>query len=142
LALATTAIGHGRRAAEAIDRNLRGEEPPAANEMPVILLERMRLDLYEKQERGNPPVAPVEERLATMDAEVNLPMAQEKAIEETKRCMSCGFCFDCEKCWLYCQDQSIDKPAEKGVLYTFKLQNCTGCKKCAEECPCGFVDML
>jgi Fe-S-cluster-containing hydrogenase component 2 len=31
---------------------------------------------------------------------------------------------------------------EKGVIYSFKLENCTGCKKCSEECPCGFIDML
>ena len=37
---------------------------------------------------------------------------------------------------------AIDKPLEKGLLYKFKLENCTGCKKCAEECPCGFIDML
>jgi Pyruvate/2-oxoacid:ferredoxin oxidoreductase delta subunit len=55
--------------------------------------------------------------------------------------MSCGYCFDCEKCWMYCQDSAIDRPAQKGDLYIFKLQNCTGCKKCAEICPCGFIDM-
>jgi len=56
--------------------------------------------------------------------------------------MSCGYCFDCEKCWLFCQDQAVIKPPEKGQLYTYKMENCTGCKKCAEECPCGFIDML
>ena len=39
------------------------------------------------------------------------------------------------------QDQAIEKPLEKGVLYPFKLQNCTGCSKCAEICPCGFIEM-
>jgi Pyruvate/2-oxoacid:ferredoxin oxidoreductase delta subunit len=43
---------------------------------------------------------------------------------------------------MFCQDQAIDKPMAKGQLYSFKLQNCTGCKKCAEECPCGYIDML
>jgi ornithine cyclodeaminase len=33
-------------------------------------------------------------------------------------------------------------PVTDGQLYSFKLENCTGCKKCAEECPCGFIDML
>jgi Fe-S-cluster-containing hydrogenase component 2 len=42
---------------------------------------------------------------------------------------------------MYCQDQAIEKPLEKGVLYPFKLTNCTGCKKCAEICPCGFIEM-
>jgi len=142
LALVTTAVGQGRHAAEAIDRNLRGAEPEQGEEMPIVKPDRLRLDHYEKMERGEVGTIPVEQRLAGMETEVNLPLSQEQAIEESKRCMSCGFCFDCEKCWLYCQDQAIDKPMEKGVLYSFKMPNCTGCKKCAEECPCGFIDML
>ena len=142
LALATTAIGQGRRAAESIDLRFRGRQRPQEEEMPLIQTDRMRLDHYEKMERAPAVKLPPEERLAGMETEVNLPMSREQVIEETKRCMSCGFCFDCEKCWLFCQDQAVDKPLQKGVLYTFKMQNCTGCKKCAEECPCGFIDML
>ena len=142
LALVTTAIGHGRRAAEAIDGQLRGEEPPRDGEMPPIKTDRMRLDHYEKVDSGKTEKLSVEKRLAGMEAEVSPTASQELAIKETQRCMSCGFCFDCEKCWLFCQDQAVDKPMEKGVIYSFKMQNCTGCKKCAEECPCGFIDML
>ena len=75
------------------------------------------------------------------DREVSLGLSREAAILETRRCMSCGYCFDCEKCWMYCQDQAIEKPMQKGVLYGFKLQNCTGCEKCADICPCGFIEM-
>jgi len=142
LALVTTAVGHGRRAAEAIDRHFRGEEEPRDGELPVVKHDRMRLDHYEKAERARTAVLPVEERLAGLETEVNLSASQEQAIAETRRCMSCGYCFDCEKCWLFCQDQAVDKPMQKGVIYKFKLENCTGCKKCAEECPCGFIDML
>ena len=142
LDLATTAIGHGRRAAEAIDRSLRAAEAGNVEEMPVIKTDRMRLDHYEKKDRATPASLTVEERLAEMEKEVNQSYTEEQTIEEAKRCMSCGFCFDCEKCWLFCQDQAVDKPLEKGLLYSFKMQNCTGCKKCAEECPCGFIDML
>lgn len=142
LALATTAIGHGRRAAEAIDRKFRGEEEPRATEMPLVKHDQMRLDHYEKAEPGKSEKLPVEQRIAALETEVSQTVSQEQAIAETKRCMSCGFCFDCEKCWLFCQDQAVNKPFEKGVLYTYKLENCTGCKKCAEECPCGYIDML
>jgi NADPH-dependent glutamate synthase beta subunit-like oxidoreductase len=142
LALVTTAIGQGRRAAEAIDRDLRGAPPPPLEQLPLIKPDRMRLDHYEKKDRAQSTALPVEQRLAGLETEVNLPLSPEQVIAETRRCMSCGFCFDCEKCWLFCQDQAVDKPMQKGVLYTFKLENCTGCKKCAEECPCGFIDML
>jgi NADPH-dependent glutamate synthase beta subunit-like oxidoreductase len=143
LALVTTAIGQGRRAAESIDLGFRGEERTKENETPVIKADKLRLDHYEKTDRAPSAKLPPQQRLAGMETEVSLPMSQERAINEAKRCMSCGFCFDCEKCWLFCQDQAISKPMqEKGALYSFKMENCTGCKKCAEECPCGFIDML
>ncbi|MBN1588226.1 MAG: FAD-dependent oxidoreductase [Pirellulales bacterium] len=142
LALVTTAVGQGRRAAESIDLKLRGEERPKDTDSPLIKTDHMRLDHYEKKDRSHIPKLPPDERLKGMDTEVNLAVPQQQAIAEAQRCMSCGYCFDCEKCWLFCQDQAVAKPMQKGVLYTFKLENCTGCKKCAEECPCGFIDML
>ena len=141
LDLVTTAIGQGRRAAEAIERKLLNAEAKEDG-MPVVRPDRMRLDHYDKTDRNEPAALSVEERLNSVDLEVNKGFTQEQAIAESRRCMSCGFCFDCEKCWLFCQDQAVNKPMEKGVLYSFKMQNCTGCKKCAEECPCGFLDML
>lgn len=140
LALVTDAIGHGRYAAEAIDRRFRGEEKPADNQ-PIIKTDRMQLDHYEKAERAEASTLPVEERFASFDAEANLPLSEAEAIAESKRCMSCGYCMDCEKCWMFCSDQAIEKPMQKGLLYPFKLGNCTGCKKCSEICPCGFIDM-
>jgi Pyruvate/2-oxoacid:ferredoxin oxidoreductase delta subunit len=55
--------------------------------------------------------------------------------------MSCGMCFDCGTCWSFCQDNAIVKPFVKGEIYKVKLEFCTGCKKCFEQCPCGFIDM-
>jgi len=140
LDLVTTAVGHGRRAAEAIERKFLGTAAEPDN-MPVIRTDKMRLDLYEKAERQEPASLGVDERLGEVEKEVNQGLTDEQLIVESRRCMSCGMCFDCEKCWLFCQDQAVDKPLEKGVLYKFKLENCTGCKKCAEECPCGFIEM-
>ncbi len=142
LAIATTAIGQGRNAAESIDSKLKNQAPKVDNSLPIVKTDRMRIDHYEKMERVEPLSLDIDKRLADLEAEVNLSVAQEKILAETKRCMSCGYCFDCEKCWMFCQDSAINKPMQKGELYTFKLENCTGCKKCAEECPCGFIDML
>jgi NADPH-dependent glutamate synthase beta subunit-like oxidoreductase len=142
LDLVTTAVGHGRRAAEAIDRKFLGK-PPEANGMPIIRTDRMRLDHYQQETKVREMAGALDvgQRLRGVDVEVNLGLTQEQVVTESRRCMSCGYCFDCEKCWLFCQDQAVVKPMQKGVLYTFKLENCTGCKKCAEECPCGFIDM-
>ena len=141
LGLVTTAIGHGRRAAEAIDRKFTGR-PAEIDRRPLIRTDKMLLDHYEKQERGVPTAIEVDQRLAALDLEVNLGFNREQAIQEAQRCMSCGYCFDCEKCWMYCQDQAIVKPMQKGQIYSFKMSNCTGCKKCAEICPCGFIEMV
>jgi len=140
LDLVTTAVGHGRRAAEAIERSFLGTAPEK-DEMPVIRSDKMRLDHYEVAERVKAPALSVEERLAAIDIEVSKGLDRDLVVAQARRCMSCGYCFDCEKCWLFCQDQAVSKPMQKGVLYTFKLENCTGCKKCAEECPCGFIEM-
>ena len=141
LDLVTTAVGHGRRAAEAIERNFLGNAAEDDN-MEIVLTDRMHLDQYQKIDRNEPSALELDQRLGDVDAEVNLGFTHDQVIDESRRCMSCGYCFDCEKCWMYCQDQAIDKPMEKGLIYPFKLQNCTGCKKCAEICPCGFIDMV
>jgi formate dehydrogenase beta subunit len=133
-------VGHGRRAAEAIARHFTGT-PRSEDGMTVIRTDRMHLDHYEAAPRQAPAALDVEARLGAVDREVNLGLTTDQVIEESGRCMSCGYCFDCEKCWMYCQDQAIEKPMRRGVLYGWKLQNCTGCKKCAEICPCGFIEM-
>jgi NADPH-dependent glutamate synthase beta subunit-like oxidoreductase/Pyruvate/2-oxoacid:ferredoxin oxidoreductase delta subunit len=140
LDIVTTAIGHGRRAAEAMDHKLRGTEPESSS-LPVIKTDKMRLDHYERAARVEAMSRGVDERLADVDLEVDQTLPADQIVAEARRCMSCGYCFDCEKCWMFCQDSAIDKPLAKGQLYSFKMQNCTGCKKCAEECPCGFIDM-
>jgi|APSaa5957512622_1039677.scaffolds.fasta_scaffold04123_6 NADPH-dependent glutamate synthase beta subunit-like oxidoreductase/Pyruvate/2-oxoacid:ferredoxin oxidoreductase delta subunit len=141
LDLVTTAVGHGRQAAEAIERKFLGEEAKEEN-MPVVRPDRMRLDHYENVERGKAFALGVEERLNSVDVEVNQGFSQEQILAESQRCMSCGLCFHCEKCWLFCQDQAVVKPMDKTELFSFKMENCTGCKKCSEECPCGFIDMV
>ena len=141
LDLVTTAVGHGLRAAEAIVHRFLGTTAED-NGMEIVLTDRMHLDQYQAAPRLEPAALDVDRRLGGVEVEVNQGFTPEQTLAESQRCLSCGHCFDCEKCWMYCQDQAIDKPMEKGLLYTFKLQNCTGCKKCAEICPCGFIDMV
>ena len=140
LALVTDAVGHGRRAAEAIDHGFRGTQAHA-DPRKVIRADKMHLDHYPTIQRQEPNTLGVDERMDRMDREVNLGFTPEQTLLEAQRCMSCGYCFDCEKCWMYCQDSVIDKPMKKGDLYIFKIGNCTGCAKCADICPCGFIEM-
>ncbi|MCK5650466.1 MAG: FAD-dependent oxidoreductase, partial [Gemmatimonadetes bacterium] len=141
LALVTDAVGHGRRAAEAMVKKFTGigMKPDART---VIKTDQMNMQYYRDlpKERNEPPALDLDKRM-DLDTEVNLGLSQEQTVAEAERCMSCGYCFDCENCWLYCSDQAITKPLQKGLLYGWKLENCTGCDKCADICPCGFIEM-
>ncbi|MDI6751797.1 MAG: NAD(P)-binding protein [bacterium] len=128
LGLVTEAIGLGRNAGIAIDDYLRERQPKKMIEPPIIRAEKMNLNYYESIPRSQKPT-----------------LNEEDAIYETKRCLSCGLCYDCGNCFDYCSDKAVKKLSKdlpKGEHYEFLLDLCQGCKKCAEECPCGYIDML
>jgi Pyruvate/2-oxoacid:ferredoxin oxidoreductase delta subunit len=139
LALVTDAVGHGRRAAEDIVRAFSGA-PREVDNRKVVYSDKMQFSHYEKLERQTPSHVGLDKRM-DLDTEVNLGFTAEQLLKESNRCMSCGYCFDCEKCWMYCQDQAITKPQDHAFPYGWKLENCTGCSKCAEICPCNFIEM-
>ncbi|MEK7813533.1 MAG: NAD(P)-binding protein [Candidatus Desantisbacteria bacterium] len=141
LGLVTEAIGLGRKAAEAIDAFLKPQEA-AEKPQPTIVIkyERMNLNYYASLTRVEEQGLTVEERVNNF-SEVSITIGEEQVMEETKRCMSCGQCFDCDNCYSYCSDNAVKK-LPKGQHYEFHLETCQGCKKCAEECPCGYIDMV
>ena len=96
---------------------------------------------------GYPPEVPCVELLpapaVTYVDEMDLGITAEAALAETERCFSCGLCFGCENCWMYCQNNCFKKVKElsPGHYFDVDLSACDGCKKCAEECPCGFLEL-
>ena len=141
LGIATTSIGHANKAAQSIHAFLQGTELPEQRAEEVVLADKIKLDWYEAKARGERRVLAPEERLAKPTEEIDLGLTAELALEETTRCFSCGKCFGCENCWMYCQNNcfvKIQQP-QLGQFYTVKLDVCDGCKKCWEECPCGFI---
>ena len=142
LGLVIDAIFHGRIAAFAINEMITGEEmPPVIPDKSIIRADKMQLQYYEEKQRVEAKELTIEERFESMSAEIASTLAAEDAATESKRCMSCGACFDCGTCWSYCQDNAVIKPLIKGQPYKFKLEFCNGCKKCAENCPCGYIEM-
>ncbi len=141
LGLATTSIGQGRKAAESIHAALRGEELPASDLRPPIGPEHIKMAFYEEKPRVERTLVSAEDRLAKPFDEVDLGVTQEQALEEVMRCFSCGLCFNCENCWMYCQANCFKKiPGPvAGFYYEASLATCDGCKKCWEECPCGYI---
>lgn len=138
LGLVTIAIAQGRFAAEAIDARFRGVtlQKPASLEM--ISKEKVHLDWYKAAPRHERSHVPVAERQP--DTEVELGLTEAEVVEEAKRCMSCGMCMDCETCWMYCSNNCFVR-LPKGDHYKVKLELCNGCKKCADACPCGYIEM-
>jgi len=141
LGIATTSIGQARRAAESIHCYLRKEDHPEIIDHKPILHDKLKLDWYEAKPRVERPVLAPEERLANPQKEIDLGISPEEALEESARCFSCGKCFGCENCWMYCQNNCFTKlqQPQHGEFYTVKLDVCDGCKKCWEECPCGYI---
>jgi NAD-dependent dihydropyrimidine dehydrogenase PreA subunit len=45
---------------------------------------------------------------------------------------------------MYCQVncfKKIKNPEPGRFFYEIDLSKCDGCKKCSEECPCGYIDL-
>ncbi|RMF71731.1 MAG: FAD-dependent oxidoreductase [Acidobacteria bacterium] len=144
LGLATLAIGQGRRAAESIHATLSDTKPANGETRPPIGPERIKLDYYDPQPPAHRRVLGPEERLARPRDEYDLGIGRDAALVEVGRCFSCGLCFGCERCWMYCQSSCFKKVPDPapGRYYTVDLSTCDGCKKCGEECPCGYIDLV
>jgi NADPH-dependent glutamate synthase beta subunit-like oxidoreductase/Pyruvate/2-oxoacid:ferredoxin oxidoreductase delta subunit len=142
LGLVIDAIYQGRMAALAIHEMISGEEmPPPKPDLSLIKSDKLLLSYYNESKRVSTEEIPVEDRLKDLSTEIVGTMAQEDVVKEAKRCLSCGYCFDCGSCWSFCQDGAIIKPLTKGEQYRFKMEFCMGCNKCAESCPCGYIEM-
>ncbi len=143
LGLAVDAICHGRVAAMAIDEMIAGNSMPSLeSNLKRIKSDGMILSFYPESKRVSLREMDPVERLKILDAEVVSTLTDDEVVQEAKRCMSCGMCFDCGTCWSFCQDNAIIKPLVKGGKYKFKLEYCKGCDKCAENCPCGYIEMF
>lgn len=141
LGLVTIAIYQGRRAAETIHREIQGLPYTQAEKQQIIKHDKMLLSYYEEKQRNEALKMDPAARLKDPDAEISSTLEMTRAIAEAFRCMSCGSCFDCGQCWSFCQDGAVKKPVIKGQPYTYKMEFCNGCKKCAEQCPCGYIEM-
>ena len=72
-------------------------------------------------------------------------LSQENAVAEAKRCMSCGMCFECDNCVVYCPQTAVSRvkktEATLGRYVTTNYDRCIGCHICADVCPTGYIQM-
>jgi len=71
--------------------------------------------------------------------EVNLGLDRATAVEEAKRCFSCGQCVGCDLCFFLCPDVSIVREGNRA--YRVEKDYCKGCGICATMCPCHVIEM-
>ena len=136
----TVAIGHGKKAARAIDAWLRGETyvPPPKHELATF--ERMNSWYYSDAPKTVRPVLDIIRRQSTFE-EVLGGLDEHNALFEARRCMSCGNCFECDNCYGVCPDNAVIKLGP-GKRFAFNYDYCKGCGMCAAECPCGAIKVV
>jgi len=136
----TVAVGHGRRAARAIDAWLRGEPDPTPTPLPPATADRLNPWYYSDASKTVRPHLEAARRRSTFD-EVVGGLDESNALYEARRCLSCGNCFECDNCYGVCPDNAVIKLGV-GERYRFDYDYCKGCGICAQECPCGAIDMI
>ena len=195
--LLTTAIGHGRIAAESIDHMLSGQpldKRPKVDVHHFNLLEELHqraldpapydakkqaeetalrgtseakfaIHNYEDQSasqiiphkdlfKGHFKFEPRAKReeihieadkvLGNFEERIKV-FSEQQAINEGKRCMSCGMCFECDNCVVYCPQTAVARVPKKDravgrYVYT-EYTKCIGCHICADVCPTGYIQM-
>ncbi|MBU1236231.1 MAG: NAD(P)-binding protein [Gammaproteobacteria bacterium] len=189
--LLTTAIGHGRIAADGIDNYVRGIEldrrpkvdvkqfslPGKMQEAGakfetvaepirgtdsnkaagihnfddrspryVIPAESLFLGHFSYTPRNERDMIDIDANNVLGNAEERLiALTEDKAQAEAKRCMSCGMCFECDNCVMYCPQGAVKKVPKKEAtmgryVYT-DYSKCIGCHICYDVCPTGYIQM-
>src|SRR5512140_1580561 len=79
--------------------------------------------------------------LGNFDERLN-PLSEADAVAEAKRCMSCGMCFECDNCVVYCPQTAVFRvpksKASVGRYVDTDYNKCIGCHICHDVCPTGY----
>jgi 2-oxoacid:acceptor oxidoreductase delta subunit (pyruvate/2-ketoisovalerate family) len=136
----TDAIGHGKKAARAIDAYLAGRSAVPPDRHPLAGPERLNTWYYADAPHAVRPRLDAARRASTFD-EVVGGLDESTALFEARRCMSCGNCFQCDNCFGVCPDNAVMK-VDEAHGYAFNYDFCKGCGLCVQECPCGAIEMV
>jgi NADPH-dependent glutamate synthase beta subunit-like oxidoreductase len=140
LGIAGQAIAQGRTAAEAVCARLQGDpaprRPAAALPKPAV-----KPDFYPARPPVTVPRKPVDQWRTEPDAELQGTITEAEFLGEISRCFSCGLCYGCEQCFMYCNASGITRLTHvaPGAYFAVSLERCQACGKCTDLCPCGFL---
>jgi Pyruvate/2-oxoacid:ferredoxin oxidoreductase delta subunit len=140
--LITTAVGHGRKAAEAIDAFLKGEPMPEPGYREITKVQKQDILYFLPSPQARRSSIEPEVVVGNHD-ELLTPLTAVETKAESARCMSCGLCFDCKQCVSFCPQEAIarfrDNPAGEKVYTDYN--RCVGCHICSQVCPSGYIQM-
>jgi formate dehydrogenase beta subunit len=136
----TAAVGHGKKAARAIDAWLHGASLVAAAKHPVVTFAMLHVPIHVAVAPAEGARLDAPERVAGFD-EVVAGIDAAHALREARRCLSCGNCFECDQCLAACPEDAIVKLGP-GNRYRYDYDRCTGCADCFEQCPVHAIEMV
>ncbi len=189
--LLTTAIGHGKIAADTINQSLAGNNLKGRPKVDVfhfnLLSELQQRDLNPEEYDQNPTRGtsesnfaihnyedrsdtqiiphndlflghfPYDERSKRNEVHISENdvlgnfeerienLSEEEAVHEGERCMSCGLCFECDNCVIYCPQDAIFRVKKDthaiGRYVDTDYTKCIGCHICEDVCPSGYIQM-
>jgi NADPH-dependent glutamate synthase beta subunit-like oxidoreductase len=136
----TIGVGHGKKAARHIDAWLRGAAAESRPKHDVATFDMLHLWFFGDAERRQQPELAPEERVGGFD-EVTGGLSLEQATYESRRCLSCGNCTECDGCLGACPEEAVIKLGV-GRGYMYDYDRCTGCAACYEQCPVHSIEMF
>lgn len=137
-------IDRGQRGTETSDFAIHNFEDRSAHQ--IIASDKLFLGHFENEQRHirTEDVPSSEEVLGHFEERMNA-LTEEETIEEAKRCMSCGMCFECDNCVIYCPQDAVFKvkkdQSTTGRYVDTDYSKCVGCHICADVCPTGYIQM-
>ncbi|GMQ96903.1 MAG: NAD(P)-binding protein [Gammaproteobacteria bacterium] len=100
-------------------------------------------DLTPRNKRGE-RVPSADEVLGHFEERI-INLTDEQAVAEATRCMSCGMCFECDNCVIYCPQDAVFRVKKNdrttGRYVDTDYTKCVGCHICSDVCPTGYIDM-
>jgi glutamate synthase (NADPH/NADH) small chain len=140
----TRGIDRGLRGTSSADFAIHNFEDRSAHQ--IVSSEKLFLGhfQYEPRHKRTEDVPSSQEVLGHFEERMK-GLSEEDTIAEAKRCMSCGMCFECDNCVIYCPQDAVFKvskdQATTGRYVDTDYSKCVGCHICADVCPTGYIQM-